>query len=328
MRRMPPYQKLANRRAPYRRLRSQTQRSSSPRAVSDLALALVVVSILFIQLYCLSRDAPPRMAPHPRFYKCMVRRMFIGLFSPYSFLSLPEPRSVSFLTGQTPLRLGTGYAPWPKRETTRIVIYVLKHQISGLTGHCSVFVFIYLLKHPTTIRSVVSFENIVCMDTNRMAGRSLSQKAWSRAEPDYDDCYEPEYDWDLEDESFVRPWESKTVTNGVCASPWWQQKKEEQKATFERHGQLHPALSWNFMAEGYKHIVYKGPRCNKINREADLRWDKHSGRGDRYAVLHDGDEVYMIVATAPAFKKHGSDPRAYEETLFIRPDGSHFVRPG
>ena len=74
------------------------------------------------------------------------------------------------------------------------------------------------------------------------------------------------------------------------------------------------------MAEGYKHIVYKGPLCNQINREANLRWDKHTGRGeglssfvpvkadgrgDKYAVLSDGHEVYMIVATAASYKKRG-----------------------
>ena len=34
------------------------------------------------------------------------------------------------------------------------------------------------------------------------------------------------------------------------------------------------------MAEGYKHIVHKGALCNQINREANLRWDKHTGCGE------------------------------------------------
>ena len=46
---------------------------------------------------------------------------------------------------------------------------------------------------------------------------------------------------------------------------------------------------------------YKSPRCGQIHRDDDLRWDKHEGRGDRYAVLNAGNEVLMIVATAPAF---------------------------
>ena len=188
-----------------------------------------------------------------------------------------------------------------------------------------------------------------------MACRSLSQKAWSQAELDRD-CFtpmpgelenpwrEPEHDWDLEDESFTRPSRSvsgKADSLAPANSPWWREKKEQQKASFERHGQLHPALSWNFMAEGYKHIVYRGPRCNQINREANLQWDKQGltsfvpvkadgqapwnaktgkvGRGNRYAVLHDRYEVYMTVATAASYKKHGKDPRAYEGTLFVRP---------
>ena len=121
----------------------------------------------------------------------------------------------------------------------------------------------------------------------------------------------PEYDWDLEDESYVRPWEQSAASQ-VVNTAWWQKKKEEQKAYFDKHGGLHPALSWNFMAEGYKHIVYKGPKCHQINQEADLRWDKATECGDRYAVLHDGYDTYMIVATPASFKKRGPDPRAYK----------------
>ena len=56
-------------------------------------------------------------------------------------------------------------------------------------------------------------------------------------------------------------------------------------------------------------------------------WEKHEGRGDRYAVLNGGDEVYMIVATAASYKKRGSDPYDYEYFLFIRPE-THSVRLG
>ena len=172
---------------------------------------------------------------------------------------------------------------------------------------------------------------------------------WSEAELDrdcppselvdqwYDNPYEDEHehDWGLEGKGMTRWDGSWHATNK--ASLWWQQKKEQEDASFARHGELHPALGWNFWTAGYKHIVYKSPRCNQINRDDDLRWDKQGltsfvpakaktgkagrgDRGDRYAVLNDGDEVYMIVATAASYKKRGNDPYNYKDFLFIRPD--------
>ena len=119
------------------------------------------------------------------------------------------------------------------------------------------FVFIYLLKHPwdslcsSQLRLTVCvpeghglFGNIVCTDIDKMAGadgkagRSLGLSSFvpvkangsvqgARSEDEQSESwYEPEYDWDLEDESFVRPWERSRSGQLSSNNSWWQQKKE------------------------------------------------------------------------------------------------------
>ena len=170
------------------------------------------------------------------------------------------------------------------------------------------------------------------MASGRFTRKKSPPRSWSDDEPDYDSQAEREWadrgpperehDWGLEGPGTALPDGTWHATNkSSSTSLWWQQQKEKTAATFARHGQLHPALGWNFWAAGYRHVVYRSPRCGRINRNDDLRWDKHERRGDRYAVLNDGDEVFYIVATAPAFRKRGSDPYNYERagTLFVRP---------
>ena len=158
-----------------------------------------------------------------------------------------------------------------------------------------------------------------------------SGRSWSDDEPDYDgshdeserewgDCGPPERDhyWDVELKGTTQ-WGGSGRKTNTAASEWWQKKKEQAEAAFARHGRIHPALGWNYWAAGHRYTIYRSPRCGRINRNDDLRWDKYEGRGDRYAVLSDGHEVLMIVATAPAFKKRGSDRANY---------GTNFIRPG